>query len=147
MIRARMIGRDRTVWYNLVKLGRHPVAGQHAGGGGEEPKPSPVHTRRNGLGHDQKWITAAEGAFSLPSGSWRGSEGESRKKREKNTKLSAASHYPPPPPPLPSSGAADSPTEVVCWNGPINLLAPKHSFKKLAPDKIPASVVSLMYYI
>ena len=125
MMCSGMIGRDRTVWYNLAKFRRHPEAGQH---GGEKGKPSTVHSWRNGSDHDQKWIMAAEGTFSLPLGSLKEGRGlELRKKRK--TKLPAASHSHP-------SGASGSPTEVVCWNGPINLLAPERNFRNWLQTRI-----------
>lgn len=94
---------------------------------GEEGKLSTVHSWRNGSDHDQKWIMAAEGTFSLPLGSWEGWGVELRKKRK--TKLPAASHSHP-------SGASGSPTEVVCWNGPINLLAPERNFRNWLQTRI-----------
>jgi len=52
---------------------------------GGKGKPSTVHSWRNGSDHDQKWIMAAEGTFSLQLGSSKeGREGVRVTEEEKN---------------------------------------------------------------
>jgi hypothetical protein len=55
---------------------------------GEKGEPSTVHSWCNGSDHDQKWIMAAEGTFSLPLGSSKERGGrESYGRREKQSSL------------------------------------------------------------